>query len=193
MITAHDLCGPDPRPMTCGEVDYLYSLALRHMWVDNKSTFIPFARPFINIGADQGVSTLAMLEATDKHFTRPIFSIDVLPCPQEIENCKASGLNYRRVIRILGKSADVGWSWVEDVNLIFVDGDHSEEGVREDINNWCRHLPRGGVIIFHDYIPDPIPSHIMSRVAYAVDKSEILRADFDLIGQVERLIAFERR
>lgn len=37
--------------------------------------------------------------------------------------------------------------------FIFVDGDHSYEGVRQDILNYFPLLAPGGIMIFHDYLP----------------------------------------
>ena len=38
----------------------------------------------------------------------------------------------------------------EPIGLLFIDGDHSYEGVRADFEVWSPHLVRGGVIAFHD-------------------------------------------
>jgi hypothetical protein len=40
-------------------------------------------------------------------------------------------------------------SWERPVSLIFVDGDHSYEGVLRD-TRWIDHLLPGGLVIFHD-------------------------------------------
>lgn len=39
--------------------------------------------------------------------------------------------------------------------LIFVDGDHSYEGVRQDIIDYYQLLAPGGIMLFHDYLPEP--------------------------------------
>ena len=39
--------------------------------------------------------------------------------------------------------------------LIFVDGNHSYEGVRQDIIDYYQLLAPGGFILFHDYLPEP--------------------------------------
>ena len=33
---------------------------------------------------------------------------------------------------------------------MFIDGDHSEEGCRQDFEDWERFVQPGGVILFHD-------------------------------------------
>ena len=38
-----------------------------------------------------------------------------------------------------------------DINLLFIDGAHTYEGVRGDIKNMVPHIVSGGVVIFHDY------------------------------------------
>lgn len=39
--------------------------------------------------------------------------------------------------------------------LVFVDGDHSYEGVRQDIVDYYQLLAPGGIMLFHDYLPEP--------------------------------------
>ncbi|MCW2951526.1 MAG: hypothetical protein JWQ48_696 [Conexibacter sp.] len=44
----------------------------------------------------------------------------------------------------------VGRAWQGPVDLVFVDGDHSEEGCRLDWELWHPHVVPGGVVAFHD-------------------------------------------
>lgn len=49
------------------------------------------------------------------------------------------------------RSQDAGRSWDGgQVDLVFIDGDHSPEGCREDFEVWSSHLAAGGAIAFHD-------------------------------------------
>jgi predicted O-methyltransferase YrrM len=41
------------------------------------------------------------------------------------------------------------------IELLFVDGDHSEEGVRADVNRWSRQLAPGGHLVLHDAVRAP--------------------------------------
>jgi predicted O-methyltransferase YrrM len=51
----------------------------------------------------------------------------------------------------IARSQDVGRSWsAGEVDLVFIDGDHSPEGCREDWDVWHRHVRPGGAVAFHD-------------------------------------------
>lgn len=51
----------------------------------------------------------------------------------------------------LRRSQDVGRLWSgPQVELVFVDGDHSPEGVRDDWEGWHPHVRAGGIMAFHD-------------------------------------------
>jgi predicted O-methyltransferase YrrM len=43
----------------------------------------------------------------------------------------------------------------EPIDLLFIDGDHSEEGVRADFERWSPHLAHGGHLLFHDAVDAP--------------------------------------
>jgi hypothetical protein len=47
-------------------------------------------------------------------------------------------------------SADVARGWSQPVDLVFVDGDHSEEGCATDWDSWHGFVEPGGVVLFHD-------------------------------------------
>ena len=57
-------------------------------------------------------------------------------------------------ITIRGVSAEVAGQVaerVEKLDVLFLDGDHSYEGVKADWNSYCKLLDAGSVVIFHDY------------------------------------------
>jgi hypothetical protein len=39
---------------------------------------------------------------------------------------------------------------LEDIDLIFIDGDHSYEGILKDFNRWEPFLKKGGLVLIHD-------------------------------------------
>ena len=176
-FNSYSLAGEDPNPMTVEEVHCLKRLIKENM---GKSPVI------INIGAGIGVSTLAMIEE------RPdatVYSIDVDPCEGEFENVRKAGLDTTRVIRLLGRSQDIGRHWSFHADFVWVDGDHSYEGARGDILAWGKYIVSGGVMAFHDYFEGDPPPHNPSGAGQAV--RELMHKD-DLIMKCERIRAFKR-
>jgi predicted O-methyltransferase YrrM len=47
------------------------------------------------------------------------------------------------------------------IDLLFIDGDHSEQGVRADFEHWSSFLAPGGHLLFHDAVdaPDFVPPY----------------------------------
>lgn len=50
----------------------------------------------------------------------------------------------------VARSEDVAARWDEPVDLVFIDGDHAERGVRQDWELWSPHVAPGGRAVFHD-------------------------------------------
>jgi predicted O-methyltransferase YrrM len=48
------------------------------------------------------------------------------------------------------RSEDTADRWREPVDLVFIDGDHSEAGCRLDWELWSPFVAPGGVVLFHD-------------------------------------------
>lgn len=76
-------------------------------------------------------------------------------------------LGYQdRIELVQGFSHEVGEDWSgKPVGLLFVDGDHTHEGARLDIEAWAKHLAPGAVIAVDDYHHPDWPG-----VAEAVDE-----------------------
>jgi predicted O-methyltransferase YrrM len=112
------------------------------------------ARTIVEIGAFEGVSTRLIRDAMprDAH----LYAIDPF-----VEN--RFGISVQRAIfrREVGRSAngrvtllrqfshEAIASWREPIDLLFLDGDHSFEGVTRDFREWGRHVRLGGVILVH--------------------------------------------
>jgi predicted O-methyltransferase YrrM len=125
----------------------------------------------INIGACFGTSAMAMLEERQDAF---IFSIDTKPSPKEVEHLQLAGLyQYGRVVRLLGRSQDIGRHWPGLVDMVYVDGSHIFKEVKEDIEVWLPLIKPGGIICFHDYDKSICPG-VKPAVDYYFDVQEAI-------------------
>jgi len=66
---------------------------------------------------------------------------------------------------IRGNSSDVIKDWKDEdkISILHIDGDHSYNAVKADINNYTPHLMKNGILIVDDY--DSIHADIQKAVA----------------------------
>lgn len=170
----------------------------------------------VNIGAGSGTSGLAFMESRPDLF---LFTVDIqledspfgcLVAEQRVLReagflLDAPGTRYAQ---IQGASYLVGkrwleqiliWSppqWYQPVDMVFIDGDHSYEGCKGDIEAWLPNIKPGGILAVHDYkkatltydedtCPHPRPWPGVDR---AVD--ELLVGKYPVVMHIESLIAF---
>jgi predicted O-methyltransferase YrrM len=79
----------------------------------------------------------------------------------------AAGLD-EHVIAVVGKSVVVARGWRTPLQLLFIDGGHTEEAAQRDFNGWARWVDIGGALVIHDVFADPdeggqAPFHIYRR------------------------------
>lgn len=59
------------------------------------------------------------------------------------------------VTPVVGRSAVVAAWWRRPLDLLFVDGGHTEEAAQADFTGWAPHVSIGGALLVHDVFPDP--------------------------------------
>jgi hypothetical protein len=92
-------------------------------------------------------------------------------------------------------SQDAAPTWKLPIDLLFIDGDHLEPGVRRDWDDWHRFVVPGGLVAFHDSREGkpngrglPGPTAVVDRlfrdgdthgwtVAHEVDRTTVVRRD----------------
>jgi len=139
----------------------------------------------VNIGAGVGTSGLAFREVAGESAT--IYTVDISEGGptggMENERTAFADTGMTLPIQILGDSAEVGRAWDKgQVDLVFVDGDHSPDSVRADIHAWLPWVKNGGIIVFHDY-----NDGVWQGVKGVVDE---LMVGYEPILHVENLIAY---
>ena len=90
-------------------------------------------------------------------------------------------------------SQDVGPRWTLPIDLLFIDGDHTEEGVRRDWDLFSVHVRTGGHVAFHDARAGdgmgwPGPTAVVD---------DLFRGDgtpaWELAAEVDRTVVVRRR
>ncbi|MDX1486258.1 MAG: class I SAM-dependent methyltransferase [Alphaproteobacteria bacterium] len=118
------------------ETQYLYMLASRSRV------------GILEIGRLKGGSTL-LLGAANREV--PIHSIDVAPKNDDYLRSIMDNLGVgHNVELIVGDSQTAKYNSVGQLDLLFIDGDHSREGCLNDLQNWWDSVVPGGHIVLHD-------------------------------------------
>jgi predicted O-methyltransferase YrrM len=94
----------------------------------------------------------------------------------------------------LARSQDAGRGWSGgDVDLVFIDGDHSFEACREDFEVWREHLGPGGSVAFHDArlghpggAGHPGPTEVVDRLVRAPGSG------WEVVEEVDSLVVARR-
>ena len=88
----------------------------------------------------------------------------------------AAGLDDA-LVAVVGKSAVVARGWRTPLQLLFIDGGHSEAAAQADFDGWAKWVEVGGALVIHDVFPDPRdggrpPYHIYCRAVESGDFTE---------------------
>jgi predicted O-methyltransferase YrrM len=85
------------------------------------------------------------------------------------EHLRKAGVDhYVQIVRQTSTEAAKGWS--HPIDLIFIDGDHSYEGVKADWDLFVPHVSPFGVVVFHDTLWDLRPDPKLSRADMGVPR-----------------------
>lgn len=142
------------------------------------------ARRVVEIGVYEGASALTLLGALDRaaelHLVDPFGAHpDALPggwgasewaTRRVLARAQRGGRHAPRVRWHVARSAEVAAGWAQEVDLVFIDGDHSEAGCELDWRSWQPFVSLGGHVVFHDARADreggrglPGPTAVVAR------------------------------
>ncbi|MDQ6749479.1 MAG: class I SAM-dependent methyltransferase [Actinomycetota bacterium] len=118
-------------------------------------------RTAVEIGVYEGSSAVVLCSAlprdADLHLIDPFTGNALLPGWRGVESAT------RRVVGRQGRarggprlhwhvelSEQAAARWSQPLDLLFIDGDHSEHGCRLDWDLWSPFVAPGGIVVFHD-------------------------------------------
>jgi MMP 1-O-methyltransferase len=125
---------------------------------------VPAEGLIVEIGSFKGKSTVALATVSERYELDPVVAIDPhaglgyvgADMPHQsptfdefLTSVKLAGVAHK-VEAHRAFSRDVARGWHRPIRLLWVDGDHSYSGCKEDFDLFAPHLVAGGVIAFHD-------------------------------------------
>jgi predicted O-methyltransferase YrrM len=134
---------------------------------------VPASGAIVEIGSFQGRSTVMLAKVASHYGLGPIVAIDPHNSPilldrqahpeassyqDFLDSIHAAGVSHQ-VESHVAYSTDVASSWNRPIRLLWIDGDHSYEGAKKDLDGFFPHLVPLGVVAFHDALnvfPGPI-------------------------------------
>ena len=162
-------------------------------------THLPGAGLIVEIGVFEGRTTQDLLRHADEgavvYGVDPFFRGRLGVCWSLViskhGNRDAIGQGRLKLVRAF--STEVGTSVPAEVDFVFLDGDHSLEGITADWKFWADRVPVGGKIALHDVV---VPKH-NPRVAgfgsHQYFESHISKdARFTRAGSVDSVVVLER-
>jgi MMP 1-O-methyltransferase len=166
------------------------------------------ARRVVEIGVYEGASALTLLHAlgpnSELHLIDPFGRRpDALPSGWGATEWATRRVLARAERRLGGAAPVVRWHaelshevaarWSSHVELVFVDGDHSEAGCQLDWDCWKQFVAIGGHVVFHDARADrssgrglPGPTAVVARLRAGSDPAWQIAAEADRTVAVRR-------
>lgn len=178
-------CYEAPRYFLPNIEDETYLPLIQGAWLLGLCAHLPDPAYVVEIGTGKGCSLSRIVCGLSMHEDAHIWSIDLMDKSMEVpEKLADTGVPASRYDLLVGDSVIIGQSWKVPLDLVYFDGNHSEEGLVRDIISWSTHIRRGGLAVFDDY------NNPMHEVTYAVDKMMV--APWEKVGELGTMIAFRK-
>src|ERR1700722_2466022 len=134
---------------------------------------VPTRGAIVEIGSFRGRSTVMLAKVASHYGCGPVVAIDPHNSPILLDHqpnrAASSYQDFLDSVHAAGVSAhvephaayskEVANSWNRPIRLLWIDGDHSYEGAKNDLDGFFPHLVPRGVVAFHDALnafPGPI-------------------------------------
>lgn len=139
------------------------------------------AKVVVEIGSARGRSTCFMGMALRENGGGVVYAIDPHAATQwndadsvdtfEIITTNIARLGLEEHVKILRTtSGEAARSWDKPIDVLFIDGDHSYEGVKRDWELFSPFVRRFGTVVFHDTLWDIQPDDRYARADMGVPR-----------------------
>lgn len=131
----------------------------------------------LEIGAFKGASTVVLSRAARAAGDECIWTVDPFTSPSEtdpdlpgdsgypefLSNLRKTGED--RFVRVFqGFSQDLAKQWIRPIRVLWIDGDHTYRGTKQDFDLFSPFLSDGAIIAFHDVLAtQPGPGRVFTN------------------------------
>jgi hypothetical protein len=93
------------------------------------------------------------------------------------------------------RSQQLGRTWsLGPIDLVFIDGDHSIDGCRDDWKLWHRHVTSGGAVAFHDARASrPGGAGAVGPTTVVDELFRSRDSEWEIVEEVDSLVVVRRR
>lgn len=157
-------------------------------------------RSIVEIGVAEGASAIALRDAMDPEGTLYLVDpfhlsrVPILNFLRRAAHRAVSAADGPNVVWIESFSHDAARGWDRPVDCLLVDGDHLEEAVEQDWNDWVPHVVKGGVVAFHDarLFPNGWTSPLHGPVRFVERKFRNAPCEWKILEEVDSLVVVGR-
>lgn len=159
-------------------------------------------RCLVEVGVWHGVTTCRLRAAMNPDGV--LYAVDPYPVgrlavsfQQRIAHSEVSRVRNGRVEWVRKTGADASRDLVGElagrVDFVFIDGDHSYDGLRGDWEGWSSLMAPSGVVALHDSRSTPVRN--LDNAGSARFTREVVRVDarFELVAEVDSLTVLRRQ
>ena len=112
----------------------------------------------VEVGSYLGASTCFLAHGSHGK-ARSVYAVDTWQNHAMTEGQKDTYAQFLKntspfgeiVIPLRGFSTEIAKNFQHEIDLLFLDGDHSYEGLKSDLDAWLPKMKRNGMVVFHDY------------------------------------------
>jgi hypothetical protein len=126
----------------------------------------PARGAIVEIGSFKGKSTVGLASIAARYGLGKVVAVDPHTAPSvtdpDLQGQVSSWDDFRATLRAAGVegavevhrafSRDLARAWDRPIRLLWIDGDHTYAGAKEDIDLFRRHLADGAIVALHDVL-----------------------------------------
>src|SRR5262245_13940902 len=126
----------------------------------------PAEGSILEIGTFKGKSTVGIASIAARYGLGKVVTVDPHTAPSDtdpdLEGQESSWNDFQKSLSVAGMQAsvethrsfsrDLARAWNRPIRFLWIDGDHTYPGTKEDVDLFRRHLAEGAIVALHDVL-----------------------------------------